>query len=66
MLDSTVLKILQVVPLHTSILIHTVVLLRKDKVHGWMKLLLVVVYYHVMVPIQGCLLLTWCAIKHHQ
>lgn len=66
MLDSSKLKILWEDLLHTSTLIHIVVLLKKDKVHGWMRLFLVAVYYHVMVPVQGCLLPTWCAIKHHQ
>lgn len=38
----------------------------KGKVHGWMKLFLVAVYCHLMVPHQGCLLAYWCAIKHLQ
>lgn len=66
MLDSTVSKIPQVVLLRTSILIHILDRLRKGEVHGWMRLLVEVVCCHVMVPLQGCLLPTWCAINHHQ
>ncbi len=66
MLDSTVSKILLVILLHTSISIHILDHLRKGEVHGWMRLLVEVVRCHVMVPLQGCQLPTWCAIKHHQ
>lgn len=65
MLNSTALKTLLVPLLHTFILIHILDHLRKEAAHGWMRLLLEAVSCRAMVPLQGCLWPTWCAIKHH-
>lgn len=65
MSDSIVSKILQVVQLHTSILIHIPVHPKKREVRGWMRLFLEVVFCHATVLRRGYLLPTWCAIKPH-
>lgn len=63
MLDFTGLRILQTILLRTSILIRILAHLKNVEVHGWMRLLLEVVYCLVMEALLGYPLPIWCAIR---